>query len=177
MARWTFLVASALLCATLLAVTQSPPGDSADGDAHGGFTGEVKVVFYVRHVGKAVSFYTGALGFEFHHFYDHVSGGSVRQWPHEEPPIYAEMSYAGRRFGLHSPTSEADERSVGAAKIYFRVQDLDAHHRRTAAHGAKPGEIRKRAWMDMFRVVDPDGNRIYFAFTEEATHGNPWCGD
>jgi predicted enzyme related to lactoylglutathione lyase len=143
---------------------------------HGGFTGEVKIVLYVRDVRQAVAFYSQALGFTFHHFYDVVSGGSVREWPRDKPPNYAELSYAGRRFGLHAPTSEADERSVGAARIHFRVRDLEAHHRRTAAYGAKPSEIKKRSWMDMFHVVDPNGNRVFFAFTDAATHGNPWYG-
>jgi hypothetical protein len=86
------------------------------------------------------------------------------------------MSYAGRRFGIHSPTSEADERSVGAAKVYFRVKNLDAHHRRATAWEAQPSDIKKRSWMDMFHVVDPDGNRIFFAFTDDNVHGNPWRG-
>lgn len=30
--------------------------------------------------------------------------------------------------------------------------------------------------MDMFHVVDPDGNRIFFAFTDDNVHGNPWRG-
>ncbi len=36
--------------------------------------------------------------------------------------------------------------------------------------------IKKQSWMDMFHVVDPDGNRIYFAFTDDNVHGNPWVG-
>lgn len=143
-------------------------------NAHGTFTGDVKLVFYVRDVQAAVRFYTDALGFTFQHFYDHVSGDSVKKWTREEPPIYAEMSYAGRRFGIHAPTSDADRRCVGGAKVYFRVRDLEAHHRRATAWQAKPSEIIKRSWMDMFHVVDPDGNRIYFAFTDDEVHGNPW---
>ncbi len=144
--------------------------------AHGTFNGEVKIVFYVLDVRQAVKFYTEALGFRFHHFYDAVSGGSVLTWTRDTPPIYAEMSYAGRRFGIHSPTGNADKRSVGAAKVYFRVKDLDAHRRRAAAWGAKPSDLKRRSWMDMFHVVDPDGNRIYFAFTDDDVHGNPWFG-
>ena len=70
--------------------------------------------------------------------------------------------------------SYSDERSVGAAKVYFRVKDLDAHRRRAEAAGARPSKVKKRSWMDMFHVVDEDGNRIYFAFTDEKTHGNTW---
>ncbi len=155
--------------------TRSSP-KSPDKETHGGFTGEVKLVFYVKDVRNSVKFYTGALGFRFHHFYDHVSGNSVATWVRDTPPIYAEMSYAGRRFGIHSPTSEADGRSVGAAKVYFRVEDLDAHHRRATAWEARPSAIKKRSWMDMFHVVDADGNRIFFALTDDNVHGNPWRG-
>ena len=154
-------------------IAQSSPEGK---ETHGGFTGEVKLVFYVNDVRPSVEFYTGALGFRFLHFYDHVSGNSVATWVRDTPPIYAEMSYAGRKFGIHSPTSEADKRSVGAAKVYFRVKDLTAHYRRTTAWGAKPSAIKKRSWMDMFHVVDPDGNRVYFAFTDDKVHGNPWIG-
>lgn len=166
-----FLVGMGLCALTARSSTKSPARDD-----HGVFTGDVKVVFYVQNVRRAVEFYTGALGFTFHHYYDHISGGSVETWTHEEAPIYAEMSFAGRRFGLHAPTSEADRKSVGAAKIYFRVKDLEAHHRRTSARGAHPSEIQHLSWMDMFRVVDADGNRIYFAFTDDKIHGNPWFG-
>lgn len=140
------------------------------------FTGEVKLVFYVSDVKKAVAFYRDVLGFTFHHYHDYDSGASVKTWTKDKPPIYAEMSYAGRRFGLHLPQSQDDERSVGRMKVYFRVKDLDAHYARVKEHGGKPGALRKKPWMDMFRVVDPDGHRIYFAYTEDAVHGNPWYG-
>jgi len=173
----TVLRAIGLGCVGLVAWLGQPadePGE--DKDAHGVFTGDVKLVFYVQDVRQAATFYTDALGFTFHHYYDDKSGDSVKTWTRSAPPIYAEMSYAGRRFGLHTPTSDADRKSVGAAKIYFRVKDLEAHHRRTAARGANPGEIKRRSWMNMFQVVDPDGNRIYFAFTDDKVHGNPWYG-
>ena len=166
----------ASLAFVILPATSASPGPTEDKDEHGEFTGDVKLVFYVSDVRRAVEFYTETLGFKFHHFYDHVGGGSVPTWTREVAPIYAEMSYAGRRFGLHAPTSDADRKSVGATKVYFRVKDLDAHHRRTEVRGAKPSEIKKQSWMDMFHVVDPDGNRIYFAFTDDNVHGNPWYG-
>ena len=75
----------------LLLATRTSSGEAGNAD-HGGFTGEVKLVFYVQDVRRAVPFYTGALGFKFHHFYDHVSGDSVSQWTRDVPPIYAEMS-------------------------------------------------------------------------------------
>ena len=142
-------------------------------DVDGGFTGDVKVVFYVRDVLQAVTFYTDALGFKFHHYFDHVENDSVVEWQRAKPPIYAEMSFAGRRFGLHSPVSDADERSVGAAKVYFRVTDLERHRRRVAAGGADPGELKERPWMDMFQVTDQDGNRLFFASSDD----DPWFGE
>ena len=171
--RVTWTVLAIGLTATLLGAADRPPAEP-EAREHGTFTGEVKLVFYVENLREAVSFYREALGFTFHHFYDHVSGGSVEEWTRDGAPFYAEMSYAGRRFGIHTPTSEADERSVGAAKVYFRVKDLDAHRRRAEAAGARPSKVKKRSWMDMFHVVDEDGNRIYFAFTDEKTHGNTW---
>lgn len=161
----------------VVSVVGQPTPNVKDKDLHGVFTGDVKVVFYVKDVRAAVAFYTDALGFKFQHFFDHVGGGSVKKWTRDVPPIYAEMSFAGRRFGLHAPTSEADQKSVGAAKVYFRVKDLEAHHRRTTARGAKPSAIKKLSWMDMFHVVDADGNRIYFAYTDDKIHGNPWFGE
>ena len=145
-------------------------------DEHGGFTGEVKLVFYVQDVRRAVEFYRGPLGFTFHHYHDYRAGKSVREWTRGEPPIYAEMSAGGRRFGIHRPTNAADERRVGGVKAYYRVKDLDAHHRRVTAWKAEPSPIQDKPWMRMFHVTDPDGNRIYFAFTEDAVHGNPWAG-
>ncbi len=164
----------AVVVVGLAAILARSSPKSPDKETHGRFTGEVKLVFYVTDVRNSVKFYTGALGFRFHHFYDHVSGNSVATWVRDTPPIYAEMSYAGQRFGIHSPTSEADERSVGAVKVYFRVEDLDAHHRRATAWEAQPSAIKKRSWMNMFHVVDADGNRIYFALTDDKVHGNPW---
>lgn len=177
-------MAGAVACISLTLASpeqdRSSVGSTADGagdkSAHGVFTGEVKLVFYVSDVRRAVKFYSDALGFEFHHYFDHVGGGSMEKWTRDVPPIYAEMSYAGNRFGLHAPTSDADRKAVGAAKVYFRVKNLAAHRRRAIAHGAKPSEIVKRPWMDMFHVVDRDGNRVYFAFTDDDVHGDPWHG-
>ena len=176
MLRKTKTVVVTLLIVGLVAVVaRSVPAVDAK-SSHGGFTGDVKLVFYVQDVRQAVAFYTDALGFRFHHFYDGKTGGSVSNWTRDTPPIYAEMSFAGRRFGIHSPTSKADQKSIGGAKIYFRVKDLNAHHLRTTEWGANPSDIKRPSWMDMFHVVDSDGNRVYFAFTDDKVHGNPWTG-
>ena len=155
---------------------EKSPGTETDRGRHGGFTGEVKLVFYVRDVPKTAEFYRNALGFAFHHYHDYATGESVKVWTKEDPPIYAEMSFAGRRFGLHLPRSAADEAAVGGMKVYFRMKNLDAHHQRVSAWGGKPSPVRDKPWMRMFQVTDPDGHRIYFAYTEDAVHGNPWYG-
>ena len=173
------LVGLSLLVTAMGAVAQDSQQltNKASGrEAHGGFVGDVKLVFYVSDVRKSARFYTDVLGFKFHHFHDYVSGDSVVEWTRTEAPIYAEMSYAGRRFGLHLPQNDADRKSVGCMKIYFRVEDLEAHHRRVSAWGADVGKIKDRPWMRMFWVKDTDGHRIYFAFTDDAVHGNPWSG-
>ncbi len=158
------------------AAASTQPGKDAR-RLHGRFTGDVKVVLYVRDVRRSAAFFRDALGFTFHHYHDYKTGGSVKEWTRDDPPIYAEMSFAGRRFGLHLPQSDEDEGCVGHAKTYFRVKDLEAHHRRAEAWGAKPSTVSRKPWMDMFRVTDPDGHRLYFAFTEDETHGNPWAGE
>ena len=181
------VVVSLFLIAVLCGCSEAPPGpvtttlrldDVVEAkDEHGVFTGDVKLVLYVADVRRSVEFYEGALGFKFHHFHDYTTGESVKEWTRSEPPIYAEMSVAGRRFGIHLPSSPQDKRCVGAAKLYFRVKDLDSHHRRVNAWGAQPGPVRDKPWMRMFYVTDPDGHRIYFASTEDAVHGNPWHGE
>lgn len=147
----------------------------AAGEQHGQFTGEVKLVFYVKDVLKSVEFYRGALGFTFHSYHDYDTGKSVTEWNKSTPPIYAEMSAGDQKFGLHLPRSAADERCLGRGKIYFRVKDVDAHHNRIKAWGVEPGRIHDTAWMRMFSVTDPDGLRIYFATTDESVHTiDPW---
>ncbi len=174
--RWVLAVCTCAIFALSGAASNGRGQEASVKDEHGVFTGEVKLVFYVSDVRKSAALYRDVLGFTFHHYHDYESGKSVVAWTREEKPIYAEMSYAGRRFGIHRPTSAADERCVGGAKVYLRVKDLGAHHRRVKARGAEPSKMVERPWMNMFRVTDPDGNRIYFAYTEDAVHGNPWFG-
>ncbi|HXH60661.1 MAG TPA: VOC family protein [Fimbriimonadaceae bacterium] len=126
-------------------------------------TGDVKVVIYVSDVLESVRYYSGVLGFDLLHYFDRSTGESVDEWTKSEPPIYAEMSAGGRKFGLHMPVNEADRRSVGATKVYFRVRDLAGCRGQIERDGGSPGEAIERPWMDMFEVTDPDGNRIVFA--------------
>ncbi len=108
--------------------------------------------------------YRDVLGFEFEGFAE--SHGR---------PYYAEMAAAGVKFGVHEPTSSAQESMVGTERLYFRVEDLRAHRSRVRARGGEPGEIIETAWMDLFIVRDPDGNEIAFAETDPDRHtSNPW---
>lgn len=148
----------------LLALATQGAAQDDPKQAHGIFTGQIKPVLYVTDVEKSAPFYRDVLGFDFEGFAD--SGGQ---------PYYAEMAAAGEKFGLHEPLSEAQEARVGEERLYFRVEDLQAHRSRVLAWGAEAGEIRKTAWMDMFTVVDPDGNEIVFAVTDPARHtSDPW---
>ena len=86
-----------------------------------------------------------------------------------------EMAAAGVKFGLHEPTSTGQETKIGQERLYFRVEDLQAHRSRVLAWGGVPGDIMVTGWMDMFIVRDPDGNEIVFAVTDPKRHtSNPW---
>lgn len=158
--------ASRLLVVALTLV----PGVAAsedDGSLHGGFTGEVKPVIYVRDVERSAPFYRDVLGFAL----DGFAGEA-------EDPYYAEMLAGPLRFGLHEPTMAGDEERIGRTRLYFRVRSLEAHRRRIEARGVEAGEIEQRSWMDYFVVRDPDGNAIVFAWTDPAKHtSDPWSRD
>jgi len=131
---------------------------------HGVFTGEIKPVIYVHDVEKSTPFYRDALGFEFLGYSD-LQG----------QPYYSELAAGPQKFGLHEPTSPAHQGRIGQQRLYFRVQNLQAHFDRVRAWGVEPGNIKETGWMDMFIVRDPDGNEIVFASTDSARHSsNPW---
>lgn len=127
----------------------------------GDFTGEMLPVFYVTDVCKSVEFYRDALGFEFHHFWDYGKSAKVREWGAADPPVYAEMAAGDQKFALHLAL-EPYELQVGGVIHYFRVRDVDAHHRAVAERGGKPNALVERPWMRMFSVNDPDGHRLFF---------------
>jgi len=134
-------------------------------DAHGGFTGEVKPLFYVTDVEESAPFFRDVLGFGFKGFTT-LSDGK---------PYYAEMTAGSLRFGLHESITPEQESRVGKQRLYLRVKDLAAHWTRVAAWGGEPSEIKDTDWMDMFVVRDPDGNEIVFASTDPAKHSiDPW---
>lgn len=150
----------------LLSAVSARPGRAAEShrEDHGTFTGEIKSVLYVKDVEKSAPFYRDVLGFGFLGFAN--SKGH---------PYYAEMAAAGVKFGLHEPTSTAQESKVGQQRLYFRIEDLQAHRQRILAWGGTPGDIKTTDWMDMFIVRDPDGNEIVFAVTDPERHSsNPW---
>lgn len=129
------------------------------------FTGDIKSVLYVTNVEASAAFYRDVLGFGFDGFANRQDG----------TPYYAEMLAGVRKFGLHEPTVEGQESRIGQARLYFRVLDLEAHHRRVSDAGATTGEIFHRDWMDMFIVKDADGHEIVFAVTDPERHtSDPW---
>jgi predicted enzyme related to lactoylglutathione lyase len=88
------------------------------------------------------------------------------------------MVAAKVKFALHEPMSPAQESKIGQQRLYFRIEDLAAHHSRVLAWGGDAGEIKKTDWMDMFLIRDPDGNEIIFAFTDPDRHAiYPWNTD
>ncbi len=119
----------------------------------------------VTNVEASAAFYRDVLGFGFDGFANRQDG----------TPYYAEMLAGVRKFGLHEPTVEGQESRIGQARLYFRVLDLEAHHRRVSDAGATTGEIFHRDWMDMFIVKDADGHEIVFAVTDPERHtSDPW---
>jgi len=131
---------------------------------HGTFMGQVKGVLYVTDVEKSAPYYRDVFGFSFDGFAE--SDGE---------PYYAEMLAGGLKFGLHEPVTQSQGARVGKARLYFRVKDVAAHHRRVSAWGGEPESIRHTDWMDMFIATDPDGNEIVFATTESSRHPiDPW---
>lgn len=161
--RLLVLVAAILLLPPAVAPgagTQDPARD-----AHGTFTGEIKPVLYVSDVAASATFFEQVLGFELQDLTARRDG----------TPYYAEMVAGDRKFGLHEPVQEGQEARVGRARLYFRVLDLQAHHRRLEARGARITEIIETDWMDMCIARDPDGNEIVFAVTDPDRHGiDPW---
>jgi len=118
-------------------------------------------VFFVSDVRASVVFYKDVLGFEFHHYWDYEANEPVVQWNSQEPPMYARLSAADQVFALHLARS-AYERRVGGMIHYFRVENVDAHHRLVKKRGGEPSELVDRSWMRMFSIVDPDGHRLFF---------------
>jgi predicted enzyme related to lactoylglutathione lyase len=153
-----------LSIALLPAVAASGETQSDPRNAHGIFTGEIKAVIYVTDVEKGAPYYRDVFGFAFDGFAN-LDG----------EPYYAEMVAGEVKFALHEPTSPGQEAKIGQQRLYFRVRNLDDQYMRVAAWAGDPGEIKRRDWMDMFIVRDPDGNEIVFAVTDPERHGiNPW---
>ncbi len=144
-----------------------PAGVANGDDTHGQFTGNIKPIIYVSDVEKSAPFYRDVLGFEL----DGFAGD-------EADPYYAEMLAGPTKFGLHEPTMSGDEPRIGQQRLYFRVRDLEAHHRYVEAHGVEVKEIFERSWMDYFLVKDLDGNTVVFAVTDSERHtSEPWVTD
>jgi len=151
------------LCATFAAVAADDvarrPGDFGGST----FTGEVLPVLYVHDVQASVAFYVDKLGFTCDHYFDHISGGSTYEWTYDEPPLYAEMRAGAQKFALHR-APQPESLVVGGTRHYFSVSDVRAHLKAVRARGVETGDLIERPWMDMFRVIDPDGHEL-FIFT------------
>ena len=142
-------------------------GEANGEDPHGHFTGNVKPIIYVSNVEKSAPFYRDVLGFEL----DGFAGDQA-------DPYYAEMLAGPTKFGLHEPTMLGDELRIGQQRLYFRVQDLNAHRRYVETHGIEVKEIFQRSWMDYFLIKDLDGNIVVFAVTDSERHtSEPWTNE
>ena len=142
-------------------------GEANGDDPHGHFTGNVKAIIYVSNVEKSASFYRDVLGFEL----DGFAGDQA-------DPYYAEMLAGPTKFGLHEPTMFGDELRIGQQRLYFRVQDLNAHRRYVETHGIEVKEIFQRSWMDYFLIKDLYGNIVVFAVTDSERHtSEPWTNE
>jgi predicted enzyme related to lactoylglutathione lyase len=155
-------------------VPLSGPTPASDKVLHGRFTGELLFPIYVSDVMRSAAFYRDVLGFDFLGFYDYDQAGYVTYWRGEAPPLYAGFLAGTQSFGLHKPLTEQQEESVGRGRFYFRVQDVEAHHRRVRAWGGRPGSIQQTAFMRLFEVTDPDGLTLYFATTPDDAPVDPW---
>ena len=132
--------------------------------AHLELSGQLKSVLYVVDVKKSALFYRDTLGFDL-----------LNDILNEKEPYYAEMASGETKFGLHAPGSDRERERVGKQRLYFRVEDVNAHRDFVGSCGGKPGEIFETAWMTMFSVTDLDGHEITFAETDPAKHTiNPW---
>lgn len=150
-----------LISSTLAGLSQQAGNTSASQLPHSDFSGEVLAVFYVGDVRKSVDYYTKTLGFRFDHFYDHHSGDSVYEWTYEDAPVYAEMWAGSTRFALHLAKTTY-EKNVGGMIHYFRVKDVEAHHKAVKSRGGNPGDLIDKPWMKMFSLIYPDGHRLFF---------------
>ncbi len=151
-----------------LVITGFMLSGEANGDQrHGQFTGNIKPVIYVSDVEKSAPFYRDVLGFVL----DGFAGD-------EADPYYAEMLAGPTKFGIHEPTMSGDELRIGQQRLYFRVQDLNAHRRYVESRGVEVKEIFQRSWMDYFLVKDLDGNVVVFAVTDPERHtSDPWASE
>lgn len=149
------------LAGVILMLSAASPQATEPQTRHSDFDGEILPVLYVADVQASVGFYTDVLGFRFDHYFDHVDGGSVTEWPHEAPPLYAEMWSGPTRFALHLGDDEYEQR-IGGSIHYFGVKEVEAHHRAVYERLGKPSDIIDRPWMKMFSVIDPDGHKLFF---------------
>jgi predicted enzyme related to lactoylglutathione lyase len=101
------------------------------------------VHLYVRDMQRSASFYRGLLGI-----------------PLEGDDQWQEADLGGVRFALHAAPQGVEPES-GTVKLNFRVGDVDSAAEGLRAHGVDVQEQMREEYGVSYRVVDPDGYRIY----------------
>ena len=130
------------------------------------FTGTILPVFYVKDVLRSVEFWRDSLGFECYDCYDHEAGGAAKEWTNDTAPYCVEMRAGPLVFALHLARNP-DSLQVGGMIHYFEVPHVYQSHERLTSRGMDVSKIYERPWMNMFRIIDPDGHEIFF-FTRPA---------
>jgi predicted enzyme related to lactoylglutathione lyase len=101
------------------------------------------VHLYVREMERSLGFYRELLGI-----------------PLEGDDHWQEADLGGVRFALHE-APEGIEPTPGTVKLNFRVGDADAAAERLRGQGVDVVEQMREEYGVSYRVVDPDGYRIY----------------
>ena len=106
-------------------------------------TGIDNVHIYVRDMDRSRRFYRDLLGI-----------------PLDGDPHWQEADFGGVRFALHE-TPEGIEPAAGTVKLNFRVADADAAAELLRRSGVEVEEQMREEYGVSYRVLDPDGYRIY----------------
>ena len=101
------------------------------------------VHIYVRDMGRSRSFYRDLLGI-----------------PLDGDAHWQEADLGGVRFALHE-APEGLEPAAGTVKVNFRVADADDAAARLRERGVDVEEQMREEYGVSYRLLDPDGYRIY----------------
>ena len=106
-------------------------------------TGIDNVHIYVRDMDRSRRFYRDLLGI-----------------PLDGDGHWQEADFGGVRFALHA-VPEGIEPAPGTIKLNFRVGDADGAADRLRESGVEVEEQMREEYGVSYRVLDPDGYRIY----------------